>query len=192
MSAKKLVAALEKEAILREAAIMEKARVDAQAQLAAAQARAGEIGLAIENLKKDLARKGDNARAASAKMRLRNARLAFGWKIVEAAFQIAGKRYGEFMSSGEYVPFIRSKLLIAMEEGDPAGRVTADPVTAAALAKAGFAAEVDEKTPMGFTLHLAGGRERVHFHFPLALAAMWKQDAPSHYPAIFGEGRDAG
>ncbi|MDH5637694.1 MAG: hypothetical protein OEZ04_04325 [Nitrospinota bacterium] len=192
MSVEKLLAALEKETEMREEAIMKKAEAEAGAILANAQKRADQIDSIIDSLNREHTRKRESARVAENTIRARAATLGRGWSIVNLAFHLAEERFGRFMQSPQYAPFIGAMLAEAIGEIGAVDRVAADPATANALRGNGFSVVEDTGVEKGFIAHAKEGRTQARFLFSEAMANLWKRRAHLHHDDLIVEDSNAG
>ena len=192
MSVDKLLAALEKEAQMREAAIMKSAEAEAETILSTANKRAERIDSIIDGLNKAHALKLENARKAGEKIEARSATLGKGWRIVDLAFKLADQRFAHFMQSPQYPPFITARLAEAVDHVGQLDQVAADPVTAEALRGNGFSVVADDTMEKGFAARSREGKTVVRFLLSEAMENLWKRQAHTHHDALFPESGDAG
>jgi len=192
MSVEKLLAALEKEARMREEAMMKKAEAQAEAILAEAEKKAEQMDHIISGLKKEHALRLEKSRGAEEKIRARAAALGRGWRIAGLAFSLAEERFARFMQSPRYPRFIIGKLKEAVDELGDVGRVAADPVTAAALRGNGFSIVEDAGVEKGFAAHSLEGGKQARFLFSEALVGLWRKQAHLSHDDLFPETPDAG
>lgn len=191
MSVEKLLAALEKEAELREEAILEKAQAEAEAIITSGQKRANEIESQIAELARESGRKKAMAKAARERIAKRSARLSSAWKTTEKAFCLAEELYAEFMKTDRFETFIQDKYALAEKRIGPADKVSADPVTAKALLHARKHVDVDTNIKMGFIARAGPGSIMARFVFREALQDLWRKDAHIHHDTLFDEAGDA-
>ena len=192
MSVRKLIDALEKEAELREKAILEKARTQADQQTAFAMEQAAKMDRAIEAIRKELEAKKQTSAIAKGRLDARAGRLREGWAMVRQAFELTRTMYGDFMKTPGYQHFIQGLLNQAEERIGPLEKVVADPVTAKAInSSSTISVEVDEGQDMGFTAYSAAGDRVTHCTFSLMLERLWNQEETAHYGNIFQEPGDA-
>lgn len=191
MSVDKLLAALEREAALREKNLQEQAEKTAREILSSARRRTEERRSRIDKLRKTIAARREAVSLARGRMDSRRRELVALERNLGLVFGEVERMWQEFMRSTEYAAFIKAEYNVAADELGRAESVTADPVTARTLEEAGVANIItDENIGDGFVARGADGTS-ISCVFRLRLEKLWRKAGPGIVRRLVEEAADA-
>ncbi len=170
MGIDKLLAVLEKEADLKEQALLQQARDESEKIIRSARSRAAAIDLEIGKLKR-LAIDRENAyRTAAQRMAQRAEAVYRQSKVVSAVFAECEKMFRGFMVTERYEEFVRDRYSSVRDELGSVKKIVADKVTARTLEKLNVTnVSVDDGVGLGFVAESDDGKTKIFCVFRLSL-----------------------
>jgi len=175
-----LLAALEREARLREERILDGARAQAAAILADAHARAGELDQRAAMVAGERETRSRERAAALARIATRHEALRIQDAMSEALLAALNEKFQRFMETPAYAPFAARLFELARRELGGEAAAKADPATARALsASLGISVEADPAIENGFVMTGAASRRFIRFSFALAISKFLRLADPS-------------
>lgn len=191
MSVDKLLAALEKEAALKERNLLKEAEKDARKILGSARRRTEETRSRIDKLRKTIAARREAVSLARGRMDARRRALLALERNLGLVFDEVEKMWGQFMRSSEYAAFIEAEYKAVSSELGGVERVEADPVTAPALERLGAPnIHTAKNIGEGFVAHGANGAS-ISCVFSLRLEKLWRAAGPGVVRRLMEEAPDA-
>lgn len=175
-----LLAALEREARLREERVLQDARAQAAAIMEDAQARARELDRRAALVAGERETRSRERAAALARIASRHEALRIQTAMSEALLAALKEKFHRFMETPAYAPFAARLFESARRELGGETSAKADPATARALsASLGVSVEADASIDNGFVMTGAAGRRIIRFNFSLAAAKYLRLADPS-------------
>jgi vacuolar-type H+-ATPase subunit E/Vma4 len=181
----KLIAALEKEAILKEEAILAEAERNAEETLKDAERKQREIEKEIETLSAVLGEKKKLLEEGRRRMNERRKEAVLENLCVEALKAECRKLFREFMRTDGYRKFLQAELKKVEAELGKMDGIRADGVTAGILAGIAEAAvSADNSVEDGFVAEAGKGAVTVYSTFDSRLEKIWEETAPEFIKEI--------
>jgi len=181
----KLTAALEKEAALKEAAILAEAESSAEEILQEAERSKREIEGEIKKLSAALGEKKKLLEAGRLRLNERRRETALENLCVEALKAECRKLFQEFMRTAGYRDFLQAELEKVTAELGKMDGIKADGVTAGVLAEIAEAeVSADNSIRDGFIAEAGKGAVTVYSTFDSRLEKIWESAAPEFIKEI--------
>lgn len=179
MSVEKLLAALRKEADLKESAVLQEAEDKARTILSGAREKAREIHSQVSTLEKALEAKREALLLSQKKMRVRKTASENQNRIISRIFEECSVLYRRFMDSPAYSGFLKDECQRIREEMGTVEEIRADPVTAKILKDLGHShIVIREEIENGFVAVTEKGALKISCVFDLRLRKVWNEVAP--------------